>query len=55
MHLVLIASLGDEAQQVARALPEGKCHVCSGSDSDLVGVFKAILMGTGGVLDTSAL
>lgn len=54
VHLVLIASLGDEAEKTARALPDGQCHVCDGSSStDLVGVFKDILMGTGGVLDTS--
>jgi hypothetical protein len=55
VHLVLIASLGDEASKTARALPDGQCHVCDGSsDEDLVGVFKNILMGTGGVLDTSS-
>ena len=55
VHLILIASLGDEAEATARALPEGQCHVCDGSSStDLVSVFRSILTCTGGVLDTSS-
>lgn len=55
VHLILIASLGDEAEKTAAALPDGQCHVCDGSSStDMVGVFKNILMATGGVLDTSS-
>ncbi len=56
VFLVLIASMGDEAGKVAKQLPEGHCFVCDGSSgTDIVGVFKDILMASGGVLDVSAL
>lgn len=52
VHLILIASLGDEADKTASALPEGLCHVCDGhSGKDIVDVFRDILTGTGGILD----
>ena len=42
VHMVLIASLGDEAEQVAKALPLGYAHLCSES-SDLPVILRKIL------------
>jgi hypothetical protein len=59
VHLILIATLGDEARSVAAALPEGRCHVCDGSgaegDTDIVSALRSILVGAGGLFDTAAL
>jgi len=48
-HLILIASLGSEAQEIKDALPAGRVHLCY-TTSDLVAIFKTILktvVGTG--------
>ncbi len=41
--MILIASLRDEAESVARALPLGYAHLCSES-SDLPSILRSILV-----------
>jgi hypothetical protein len=43
VHMILIASLGDEAEEVARQLPLGYAHLCSES-SDLPAILRKILV-----------
>ena len=43
VHMILIASLRDEAESVARALPLGYAHLCSES-SDLPSILRSILV-----------
>lgn len=43
VHMILIASLRDEAEQVAKALPLGYAHLCSES-SDLPSILRSILV-----------
>jgi hypothetical protein len=43
VHIILIASLRDEAENVARALPLGYAHLCSES-SDLPSILRRILV-----------
>jgi hypothetical protein len=42
VHMVLIASLRDEAEEVAKALPLGFAHLCQES-SDLPSILRRIL------------
>ena len=46
VHMILIASLGDEAEQVAKSLPLGQAHLCTES-SDLPAILKRILTSFG--------
>ena len=51
VHFILIASLADEAERVAKALPAGHAHVCFDTTS-IPAVLKSILTSTfGGALD----
>lgn len=43
VHMILIASLRDEAENVAKALPLGSAHLCSES-SDLPSILRRILV-----------
>jgi len=52
VHFILIASLGDEAERFATALPAGRVHMCYES-TDLPSIFKRILTSYGGALDTN--
>jgi hypothetical protein len=51
-HLVMIASLEDEAEELRAELPKGSAHICYRT-ADLPQAFKAILTEAGGALDTS--
>lgn len=51
-HLVMIASLEDEAEELRAQLPKGSAHICYRT-ADLPQAFKAILTEAGGALDTS--
>lgn len=50
VHLILIASLYDEANRIAKALPSGRVHLCYESTS-LPAIFKSILASYGGAFD----
>lgn len=43
VHMILIASLGDEAEEVAKQLPLGYAHLCSES-ADLPAILRKILV-----------
>lgn len=51
-HLVMLASLEDEAEELRKELPKGAAHICYRTD-DLPQAFKTILTEAGGALDTS--
>ena len=52
VHLILVATLGDEAERLAEFLPSGRVHLCYES-TNLPLIFKNILTSYGGALDTS--
>ena len=52
MHLILIASMGDEAINIVNKLPRGRIHLCYES-TNLPSVFKAVLTSSGGAFDTN--
>ncbi len=50
VHLILIASLREEATQIQKALPRGRCHLAFESTA-LTSIFRQILTESGGALD----
>ena len=51
VHLILIASLQDEAERLAKSFPQNRVHICYQS-TDLPVLFRNILTSATGVLDT---
>ena len=49
-HLILIASLGNEAEEIARFLPAGRVHIAF-ENKDLPSIFRRILTSIGGAFD----